>query len=64
MWSNNLIQFARLLCEIMATQENFDFDVLCEEMGITQGELSELLDRANETWENFKANIKEEQNDD
>tara|TARA_A100001515_G_scaffold63299_1_gene50091 strand:+ start:4238 stop:4405 length:168 start_codon:yes stop_codon:yes gene_type:complete len=48
------IQFARLLCEIAATQENFDADAVCSEMDLEQHELNELFDRAHEVWETFK----------
>ena len=57
MWNNNLIQFARLLCEIMATQDNFDSDAVCKEMDISQDELSELFNRASEVWEGFKLGL-------
>jgi len=51
---DSLIQFARLLCEIMATQDNFDSDALCKEMDINHIELNELLDRAHDVWEDAK----------
>ena len=55
MWDNDLIQFARLLCEIAATQENFDAAPLVESMDIDPAELNELFDRAHDVWEKFKA---------
>jgi hypothetical protein len=54
MWDNDLIQFARLICEINATQENLDWIALLKEMDITANELGELFDRAHEVWETFK----------
>ena len=55
MWENNLIQFARLLCEINATQDNLDWIALLEEMDISTNDLNELFDRAHEVWETHKA---------
>ena len=54
MWNNDLIQFARLLCEIAATQENFDPEAIVESMDIDPAELNELFDRAHDVWENAK----------
>ena len=54
MWNNDLIQFARLLCEIVATQDNFDSEPIVESMDIGPAELNELFDRAHEVWENAK----------
>ena len=50
----NLIQFARLLCEIVATQDNFDSDALCKEMDISDIELNEIFDKAHDVWEDAK----------
>ena len=54
MHHDNLIQFARLLCEIAATQENFDSDAVCAEMDLEQDELNDLFDRAHDVWETYK----------
>ena len=54
MWNNNLIQFARLLCEIAATQDTFNADALCMEMDLNHDELNEMFDRAHEVWETYK----------
>ncbi len=54
MHHDNLIQFARLLCEIAATQENFDPEPLVEGMDIDPAELNDLFDRAHEVWETYK----------
>lgn len=52
-WNNNLVQFARLLAEINATQE-IDRDALLESMDIRPSELDELFDRAHDVWEKAK----------
>ena len=54
MWSNNLVQFARLLCEINATQDNLSIDALCESMDLYPSDIQELFDRAHEYWEGYK----------
>ena len=58
LWENNELQFARLLCEISATQENLDTSALLESMDITMEELQELLDRAEDVFEQSKQAIK------
>tara|TARA_R100000234_G_scaffold114746_1_gene90127 strand:+ start:120 stop:320 length:201 start_codon:yes stop_codon:yes gene_type:complete len=59
-WNNDLIQFARLICEINATQPqpfgNLDCAALCSEMDLEQDEVNELFERAHEVWEDFKEN--------
>ena len=57
MWNNDLVQFARLLCEIVATQDSLDSAELCKSMDLEHDELNELFDRAHEAWEDFKINI-------
>lgn len=57
LWDNNLIQFARLLSEINATQDSIDFDALCESMNLEREEVNELFDRANDVWEKAKADL-------
>lgn len=52
-WMDNLIQFPRLIAEIMATQE-IDMPALAESMDISVDELNELFDRANQAWEAAK----------
>jgi len=53
-WSNNAIQFPRLLAEIMATQ-NLDLKALAESMDLSVDQVNELFDRADASWENIKA---------
>ena len=50
------VQFARLLREIVATQENFDADSLCAGMDMVLSELDEIFEAAHGVWENFKVN--------
>jgi hypothetical protein len=57
LWNDNPIQFARLLCEIVATQDNLNFEVLSESMDLEVDDINELLERANEVWELAKANV-------
>lgn len=54
LWENNHVQFARLLAEIVATQEKLDIDALCASMDLTPGELDELFERAQASWEEHK----------
>lgn len=56
LWDNNLIQFARLLCEINATFSEIDFPALCESMDLEPEDIDELFDRANDVWEKAKGN--------
>jgi len=56
LWEGNLIQFARLLCEINATHE-LDFIPLCESTDLEPEELIEVFDRADEVWEASKAEV-------
>jgi hypothetical protein len=52
-WADNAIQFPRLLCEIMATQ-NIKLDQLAESMDLRIRDVIELFDRANLSWEAIK----------
>lgn len=52
-WNNDLVQFARLLCEIAATQ-NVDLDLLEESMDLPFKEVDDLFERAHDVWEAVK----------
>lgn len=55
-WHDDSIQFPRLLAELSAAL-SFDDDLwndLTEAMDITDDELNELLDRAQNAWERIK----------
>jgi len=54
-WNNDLIQFARLLAEIVVNQDDLDIDALCESMDLPASRVHELLDRADAVWNNAKA---------
>lgn len=56
LWDNNLIQFARLLCEINANIDisTRDWNLLEQSMDLSTDDLNELFDRAHEVWENSK----------
>lgn len=52
-WQNNAIQFPRLLAEIVATQA-LDMPALAEAMNVDVAEVHELLERAQNEWEEIK----------
>ena len=53
LWDDDLIQLARLLCEISATQE-INSRALQDSMGLDPCCLNELFDRAHDVWERSK----------
>lgn len=53
LWDDDLVQFARLLCEVSATQE-IDSRALQDSMGLDPCCLNELFDRAHDVWERSK----------
>ncbi len=58
LWSMNNVQFPRLIAELEANGA-FTPEVvksLCDSMDITEEELSDLIDRAQEDWEFIKTN--------
>lgn len=57
LWRNNEIQFARLICELVANVENLEFQALCESMDLEPDELQELFERADVVWETSKKNL-------
>lgn len=50
LWDNDLIQFARLLAEITATQDNLDMTALAESMDLKIADVKELFERAQADW--------------
>ena len=54
LWENDHVQFARLLAEIVATQEKLDIDALCTSMDLTPDDIDELFERAQMCWEAYK----------
>ena len=53
-WNVNDVQFARLLCEINATQEHLDVPTLAETMDLEESDVTELFERAHKVWEAAK----------
>ena len=53
-WNNDLIQFARLICEIRATQDTLRIDLLCKEMDLRLDDIADLFNRAHNIWEDVK----------
>ena len=56
-WNDNELQFARLICELVANVSNLEFEATCESMDLQADELQSLYDRANEVWERAKVEI-------
>jgi len=56
-WEDNTIQFPRLIAEICANVEfkPEHWQDLQDSMNITEDELNELFDRANDEWEAKKS---------
>lgn len=57
MWNNDLIQFARLLSEINATQPDLDMAALAEVMDLDATTIGEIFDRANTLFTKAKSYI-------
>ena len=53
-WSDDSVQFPRLLAEISATQPNLDFEALCASMDLEIDDINDIFDRADEAWEKIK----------
>ena len=55
-WNNNLVQFARLLCEIEQAGGITDsvMQTLQTEMDLHEADICELLERAQTVWDNAK----------
>lgn len=58
-WKNNKIQFPRLIAEINANVKisRNDWKSLCESMGLSEGDVQSLFDRAENEWEKIKAKL-------
>lgn len=57
-WDDNEVQFARLLCELVANVDDLHFEEVCESMDLSKKELISLYDRAHIVWERAKAEVK------
>jgi hypothetical protein len=56
LWYRDEVQFARLICEIVANvdMDVLDFKAIAESMDLSEKDLQGLFDRANNSWENVK----------
>jgi len=59
LWDNNEIQFARLLCELVANWEDdtcakHTIRAVARSMDLTPDQVNELFDRADAVWEKSK----------
>jgi arginine deiminase len=55
-WKDDKVQFARLLCELVANNETLHLDVVAESMDLDCAQVLSLLDRAVNVWETAKGN--------
>ena len=58
LWERDDIQFPRLICEFIASQDNLNFKDLAEGMDLDEMELDELFIRAHAAWEKAKEELK------
>lgn len=54
-WSDDSVQFPRLLAEIMATQDHLNLESLALAMDLDVADVCALFDRADRAWERAKA---------
>lgn len=57
-WLNNEVQFARLLCELVANVDDLKMPEVAASMDISISELNSLFDRAEEAWAKAKRAVK------
>jgi hypothetical protein len=50
LWEDDLIQFSRLICEIVATQSPIDISALMASMDLPEERVRELFSRAETVW--------------
>lgn len=48
------VQFARLLCELVANNENLNLEVVAEEMGLDLSQVNSIFEDAHDLWEGTK----------
>jgi hypothetical protein len=58
LWHNNEIQFARLLCELVANCDDLKVQEVADSMDLDVIDVNELFDRANDVWERSKAAVR------
>ena len=56
-WDNNELQFARLICEIVAAEERLNWPEIRDSMDLNDEELHELFDRAHDVFEAAKRSL-------
>ena len=56
MWENNEIQFARLLCELVAANESLAIKEVAMSMDLEVADVNELFERAHQVFEEAKGN--------
>ena len=54
LWLDDKLQFARLLCELAATQPDMNLIETADSMDLSMDEVSTLFDRAHKVWEEAK----------
>lgn len=54
LWEDNEVQFARLICELVANNEDLCEDEVAGSMDLSQEELTDIFNRANTVWEQAK----------
>jgi hypothetical protein len=56
-WNDNEVQFARLLCELVANwggpEVTRTLNAMADSMDLTVGEINKLFDRAHDVWEAY-----------
>lgn len=53
-WDDDKVQFARLLCELVANCENLQMRSVAESMDLSVPDVQSIYDRAHIVWENAK----------
>jgi len=56
-WDDNELQFARLLCELVANCDDLNIEAVAESMDLTVEEVDSLFDRADSLWEAAKNSV-------
>jgi len=54
LWLDDKLQFARLLCELAATQPDMNLIETADSMDLSMDEITILFDRAHDVWEEAK----------
>jgi hypothetical protein len=59
LWNNDTVQFARLISELEAAGAftNNVVETLCESMDLSVGEIDEIVERAQNSFDEVKSNL-------